>query len=298
MKKIELLVDVCDFNNFKEIIKTEVDSVCIGDGLKKFSLDEIKEAVKITKNNNKKIYLAFNKIPHEKDAYDIKIFLEKIKGLEIDGIYVLEPGTLKIVKETLRDVKVFFSEQANITNYETANFWYNEGVKRVVVSKELSIKDITNMINNIYENLEVELLVHGSLLISHSGRKLLSNFIKDKSGSSDYNLDEKYNLVEEQRPNMYFPVYEDERGTFLFNTEDMCMIEYIPELIRTNAKIFKIDTRLKDTSYTIEVIKAYKKAIDEFYNNPDEWKFNEEWLKNLDDLNSRNFTSGFYIKKA
>lgn len=296
MKKVELLVEVFDFENLKVLLETEVDSVLIGENLSKFNLEQIKKSVELAKDKNKKIYLSFNKIPHEKDIFDIKNFLEKIKDLSVDGIYVIEPGLLQVVKQVLKNVNVFFSEQANVTNYETANFWFDEGIKRFVVSKELSIKDITEITSSINSDLEVEMLVHGSLLISYSGRKLLSNFLKDKTKSDDFSLDYKYNLVEDQRPGMYFPVYEDERGTFLFNTEDLCMIEYIPEIINSNVKVLRIDTRLKNADYTVEVIKSYKKAIDEFYKNLNEWKFDENWIKNMRDLSIRKYTTGFYVK--
>jgi len=297
MKKVELLIDIADFKTLERVVKENCDALVIGDGLSKFNLEEINLSSKLCKENDKKLYISFNKIPHEKDLENLSKFLDDIKNVELDGIYVIEPGLLNLAKRKL-NVDVFLSEQANITNYETANFWYNQGIKRVVVSKEMSIKDIAEIVENTPDDLEIELVAHGSLLISHSARKLLSNFIKDKSGQTLEYEDTKYNLVEEKRQGLYFPVYEDERGTFLFNTEDMCMIEFIPELLGTNANIIKIDTRLKDVNYTIEVIKAYRSAIDEFYEKCEDWIFDEKWIKNLGDINTRIYTSGFYIKKV
>lgn len=296
MKKVELLIDVADFKSLEEIVKSECDSLVIGDGLSKFTLEQIKLSSELC--SDKKLYISLNKIPHEKDLEKIAKFFDDIKNLKIDGIYVIEPGVLNLVKEKLPNVKVFLSEQANITNYQTAKFWYDEGIKRVVLSKEMSVKDITQIVENTPRDLESEIVAHGSLLISHSGRKLLSNFLKDKNGQTKIDDSVKYNLVEEKRQGLYFPVYEDERGTFLFNTEDMCMIEFIPELLQTKVNSIKIDTRLKNIEYTLEAIKAYKKAIDEYYEKGENWTFNKEWIKNLDDINTRNYTSGFYIKKS
>ncbi|MFI3210609.1 MAG: U32 family peptidase [Peptostreptococcaceae bacterium] len=298
MKQVELLIDILDFKTLKEIINEEFDAFTIGEGLANFSIQEIIESSKIAKENNKKMYLAFNKIPHEKDLINIEEFLKNIKDINIDGIYVIEPGVLYLVKEYMKNTKVFLSEQANVINYETASFWYNEGVRRIVLSKEMSIKDVSQIVLKTSDDLEFELIAHGSLLISHSGRKLLSNFLKDKSGEAKIDKNVKYNLVEEKREGLYFPVYEDERGTFLFNTEDMCMIEFIPELIESGIDSLKVDTRLKDTKYTIEAIIAYKKAIKEYYIKKENWEFDSEWIKNLDDINTRNYTSGFYIKKV
>ena len=154
----------------------------------------------------------------------------------------------------------------NITNYATANFWYNQGIKRVIVSKEFSCEEIGQIRVNTPIDMEIEALAHGALFISHSARKLLSNFLTGKNADKDKSINlKKYNLVEEKRPGKYFPVYEDERGTFLFNTEDLCMIEYIPELIKCGITSLRIDGRMKDYKYVAEAVKAYRKAIDSFY---------------------------------
>lgn len=296
MHKVELLAEAFDLESVKLNIENGCDAVYIGDELKNFSINELKQSVEYAHSKDKKVFISLNKIPHENDINEIKKYIKSLIDTGIDAIAVIEPGMLTIVKDISKDIAIHLSDQANITNYETATFWHNQGVKRIIASKELSCEEIGQIRLKSPIDMEIEVLAHGLLFISHSGRKLLSNFLKGKNADK-YNTinSRKYNLVEEKRPGKYFPVYEDERGTFLFNTEDLCMIEYIPELIKSGITSLRIDGKMKDKKYVVAAVKAYRKAIDEFYKNPNSWEFDSTWLDDLNKLNNRSFTSGFYL---
>ena len=296
MHKVELLAEVFNLESLKLNIENGCDAVYIGDELKNFSIKELKQSVEYAHSKDKKIFVSLNKIPHENDINETKKYIKSLIDTGIDAIVVIEPGMLTIVRDVCEDIAIHLSDQANVTNYETAIFWYNQGVKRVTVSKELSCEEIGQIRLKSPVDMEIEALAHGALFISHSGRKLLSNFLKGKNADKNNTINsKKYNLVEEKRPGKYFPVYEDERGTFLFNTEDLCMIEYIPELIKCGITSLRIDGKMKDEKYVAQAVKAYRQAIDAFYKNPNLWKFDSSWLDDLNKLNNRSFTSGFYL---
>ena len=296
MNKVELLAEAFNLDSLKLNIENGCDAVYIGDELKNFSIDELKKSVEYAHNRDKKVYVSLNKIPHENDINEIKRYIKSLIDTGIDAIVVIEPGMLTIVRDVCENIEIHLSDQANVTNYETASFWYNQGIKRVIVSKELSCEEIGQIRLKSPIDMDIEALVHGALFISHSCRKLLSNFLKGKNADENNRINsKKYNLVEEKRPGKYFPVYEDERGTFLFNTEDLCMIEYIPELIKCGITSLRIDGKMKDDEYVATAVKAYRKAIDAFYSDPNSWEFNPIWLEDLNKLNNRNLTSGFYL---
>ena len=296
MNKVELLAEAFNLDSLKLNIENGCDAVYIGDELKNFSIDELKKSVEYAHNRDKKVYVSLNKIPHENDINEIKRYIKSLIDTGIDAIVVIEPGMLTIVRDVCENIEIHLSDQANVTNYETASFWYNQGIKRVIVSKELSCEEIGQIRLKSPIDMDIEALVHGALFISQSGRKLLSNFLKGKNADENNRINsKKYNLVEEKRPGKYFPVYEDERGTFLFNTEDLCMIEYIPELIKCGITSLRIDGKMKDDEYVATAVKAYRKAIDAFYSDPNSWEFNPIWLEDLNKLNNRNLTSGFYL---
>ena len=296
MNKVELLAEAFNLDSLKLNIENGCDAVYIGDELKNFSIDELKKSVEYAHNRDKKVYVSLNKIPHENDINEIKRYIKSLIDTGIDAIVVIEPGMLTIVRDVCENIEIHLSDQANVTNYETASFWYNQGIKRVIVSKELSCEEIGQIRLKSPIDMDIEALVHWALFISHSGRKLLSNFLKGKNADENNRINsKKYNLVEEKRPGKYFPVYEDERGTFLFNTEDLCMIEYIPELIKCGITSLRIDGKMKDDEYVATAVKAYRKAIDAFYSDPNSWEFNPIWLEDLNKLNNRNLTSGFYL---
>ena len=298
MHNVELLAPAKGLNELKSVIGSGADAVYVSYKDDNEFLVEIKECVKFAHDKNKKIYVTMDVVPHNSYIKKFEENLKKIKKIGIDAIVITDPGMLTIVKNIIPNIEIHLSDQANTTNYITANFWHNQGIKRVLVSKELSFDEIGTIRVKTPIEMDIEVYVHGSMSVSHSGRQLLSNFIKSKSNKSmKISSEVKYNLVEQKRQGEYFPVVEDERGTFFFNSKELCMIEYIPQLIKCGITSLKIDGRMMDSDHISEIVKSYRNAIDKFYENPDRWAFNNEWIENINKFNSREYTSGFYLEK-
>ncbi|MGL6104915.1 peptidase U32 family protein [Romboutsia sp.] len=299
MHSVELLAPAKNIEELKLFMNKGADAVYIDYMNNTISWDELVNSVEFAHSIGKKVYIAINVVPHNSHFKEIEDYLKKLEIIKIDAIIITDPGMLSIAKNIIPNMEIHLSDQANITNYVSAKFWHEEGIKRVLLSKELSCDEIGGVRVNTPIDMDIEIFVHGAMGISHSGRPLLSNFISDKSNNNSLleKLNNKrYNLVEEKRQGEYFPVYEDERGTFFFNSEELCMLEHIPTLIKSGVTSFKIEGRMKDSDYIGEVVKAYRIAIDEFYKNPNEWKFNPQWMESLKELNSREYTPGFYLE--
>lgn len=298
MHNVELLATVDTLNELKGVMDCGADAVYISYKDGEEFLKELNEGIKFAHSKNKKVYVALEVVPHNKHINKFEENLSKLEKLGIDAIVITDPGMLTIVKNIMPNIQIHLSDQANTTNYMTANFWYNQGVKRVLVSKELSFDEISTIRAKTPLEMDIEAYIHGAMTVSHSGRHLLSNFIKSKSNNSvNISSEVKYNLVEQQRQGEFFPVREDERGTFFFNSKELCMIEYIPELIKCGITSLKIDGRMNSYDYTLEVVKSYRKAIDLFYEDPENWTVNNEWIENLNKFNDKEYTSGFYIQE-
>jgi putative protease len=204
------------------------------------------------------------------------------------------------VKEYAPDLEVHLSTQANNTNYMSANFWYKQGIKRIILARELSFKEIREIREKTPEDLELEAFVHGAMCISYSGRCLLSNYMAGRDanrGECAHPCRWKYYLVEEKRPGEYVPVFEDEKGTYFFNSKDLCMINHIPELIDSGLSSLKIEGRMKSIYYVANTVRVYRKAIDEYYKSPESYKFDPQWIDELSKVSHREFTTGFYLDK-
>lgn len=307
MNKIELLAPAGDLEKLKMAILYGADAVYIAGenfGLrtasKNFTEEQMKEAVDFVKKNNKKIYVTCNIIPHNDDFEGLENYLKYLEEIGIDAIIVADPGVLMIAKDTVPDMEIHLSTQANNTNFNSANFWYRQGVKRVVTARELSFEEIKKIRDEIPEDMDIESFVHGAMCISYSGRCLMSNYMTGRDanrGSCAHPCRWKYSLVEEKRPGEYFPIEEDERGTYFFNSKDLCMIEYVKELIEAGVSSFKIEGRVKTPYYVATVVRAYRMAIDEYYKNPDNYKFDPSWMEEVKKASYRDFTSGFYLDK-
>lgn len=307
MKRVELLAPAGDLEKLKMAIVYGADAVYLGGeffglraGAKNFTYDEIEEGVRFAHERDKKVYVTVNVIPHNEDFEGLEDYLKSLEKLNIDAVIVSDPGVLSIVKETIPNMEVHISTQANNTNYMSAKFWYKQGVKRVVMARELSFKEIKEIRDKIPSDMEIEAFVHGAMCISYSGRCLISNYMTGRDanrGECAHPCRWEYSLVEEKRPGEYFPVYEDERGTFFFNSKDLCMIEYIPDIINCGIESLKIEGRMKTSYYVATIVRAYRMAIDEYYKNPDNWKFNPIWLKEIKKASHRDFTTGFYNEK-
>lgn len=303
MLNLELSSFAKDLEGLKVSLESGADSVYIGGqtfGMdtisNKFSMEDLQEGIDFAHERNKKVYVTISLLPHNNDFVKLEEYLLKLNEIKVDGLILCEPGTLEIVRKVIPNMKVHMGIQANIYNYETARFYYELGIKRVVLAKELALKDIIEIRKNAPLDLEIEAFVHGSMVMSYSGRRLLSNYMTSKD-AGNYDEEKHYNLVEEKRPGQYCPIYEDEGGTIFYGAKDLCMIEFIPEIIKSGVTILTVEGHLKSNEYTKKVIKIYRKAIDEFINNPDNWQFDKNWLEELQNIDHRDLTTGFYLEE-
>jgi len=307
MKKIELLAPAGDLEKLKIAVDYGADAVYFGgelfslrSGAGNLTLDEIDEGLAYAHERGVKCYLALNIFPHNEDIAPMRDYIEKIRMKDIDAYIVSDPGVVLLLKEMDPDRELHLSTQANATNYVTADFWYRQGVKRIVLARELTLQEISELRNRAPEELELEAFVHGAMCISYSGRCLLSNFMIERDanrGQCAHPCRWKYSLVEEKRPGEYYPVEEDERGTYILNSRDLCMIEHIPELAAAGISSFKIEGRMKSIFYVAIIVGAYRRAIDAYEKDPEAYVFDENWFTELTKASHREFTTGFYLNK-
>lgn len=308
MNKVELLAPAGDLEKLKMAIIYGADAVYIGGenfGLrtasKNFTEEEMKQGVQFAHDRNKMVYVTLNIIPHNEDLVGLEDYLRFLDEIGVDAVIVADPGVLMIVRETLPDMEVHMSTQANNTNYQSAKFWYKQGVKRVVTARELSFKEIKELRENIPADMDIETFVHGAMCISYSGRCLMSNYMTGRDanrGECAHPCRWKYSLVEEKRPGEYFPVEEDEHGTYIFNSKDLCMIDQIDKIIESGIYSLKIEGRVKTAYYVATVVRAYRMAIDNYYEDPENYQFDPALLRELEKASYRDFTHGFFFEKA
>lgn len=305
---VELLAPAGNLEKLKMAVIYGADAVYAGGeeyGLRaqadNFSLEELEQGIEFAHNHGKKIYVTLNIIAHNEDLKGMEGYIKKVASIGADAVIVSDPGVLMTVKEVCPEMSVHLSTQANTTNWKSALFWYKHGVKRIVPARELSLQEISEMRRNLPDDAEIEAFIHGAMCISYSGRCLLSSFMASRDanrGKCAHPCRWKYHLAEEKRPGEYMPVFENDRGTFIFNSKDLCMIRHIPELISAGISSFKIEGRMKSSYYVATVVKAYREAIDAYYKNPAEYTFNEEWYEEICKASHREFTTGFYFNKA
>ena len=274
-RKIELLSPAGDLEKLKTAIEYGADAVYMGGelfslraGADNFSVDELKEGVAYAHRKGRKCHLAVNIFAHNEDIPKLDKYIDTVKMIGFDAFIVSDPAIIEMIKDKIPDAEIHLSTQANMTNRMTANFWYNQGVKRIVLARELTLEEIKQIRDGIPADLELESFVHGAMCISYSGRCLLSNFMTERDanrGLCAHPCRWKYSLVEEKRPGEYFPVEEDDRGTYIMNSRDLCMIEHIPELVKAGISSVKIEGRMKSMFYVATVTAAYRKAIDQYY---------------------------------
>ncbi len=307
MKKIELLAPAGDLEKLKIAIDYGADAVYFGGemfslraGAGNLIIEEIKEGVEYAHSRGKKAYLTVNIYAHNEDIKPFEEYLNKIKDIAIDAFLVSDPGIMMLIREAIPNAELHLSTQANMTNFKTAEFWHQRGIKRIVLARELTFTEIRELRSKLPEEMEIEAFVQGAMCISYSGRCLLSNFMIERDanrGQCAHPCRWKYSLVEEQRPGEYFPIEEDERGTYILNSRDLCMIEHIPELVEAGIASAKIEGRMKSVFYVATIVSAYRKAIDAYYKDPGNYIFKEEWLNELKKVSHRQFTTGFYFDK-
>lgn len=308
MRNTELLVPAGSLDVLKTAVVYGADAVYIGGeafGLRakahNFSLEDMKEGVEFAHSRSVKVYVTANILAHNDDLEGVEQYFEELKSVKPDALIISDPGVFTIAKRVLPDMELHVSTQANNTNYGTYLFWHQMGAKRVVSARELSLKEIKEIRARIPEDMEIESFMHGAMCISYSGRCLLSNFFTGRDanqGACTHPCRWKYSIVEETRPGEYMPVYENERGTYIFNSKDLCMIEHIPELIDAGIDSFKIEGRMKTALYVATVARTYRKAIDDFKKDPETYRQNMEWYKEeIGKCTYREFTTGFYFGK-
>lgn len=308
MRKLELLVPASSLEVLKTAVIYGADAVYIGGeafGLrakaKNFSLDEMKEGIEFAHERNVRVYVTANILAHNYDLDGARQYFEELKVIKPDALIISDPGMFTIAKEVCPEIEIHISTQANNTNYLTYKFWWQQGAKRVVSARELSLAEIKEIRENIPEEMEIESFIHGAMCISYSGRCLLSNYFTGRDankGACTHPCRWKYAVVEEQRPGQYLPVYENERGTYIFNSKDLCMIEHIGDLIDAGIDSFKIEGRMKTALYVATVARTYRKAIDDYLESPEKYQQNMDWYREqIKSCTYRQFTTGFFYGK-
>lgn len=305
MNKIELLAPAGNLDRLKTALAYGADAVYAGGDAfslrvraKNFSRDDLARGIEYTHNKNKKFYLTANVILHNDDLDDFAEFLEDANKLAPDALIISDPGAFLLAKEIAPKIPIHISTQANNVNYKTVNFWQKQGASRVVLARELSLSEVKTIRENTCPELELEAFVHGAMCISYSGRCLLSSYMtgrESNSGDCAHPCRWNYTLEEEMRPGEHFPVFENERGTFIFNSKDMCMIEHVHKLIDAGVTSFKIEGRVKTEYYVATVVGAYRRAIDAYLENPEKYQFNPKWKNELMKVSNRGYTTGFWF---
>lgn len=303
MEKVELLAPAGNLEKLKTAILYGADAVYCGgfsyglrEGADNFSYQDLKEGTEFIHKRGKKIYVTVNMIPHNEDLDGLPEYLHQLDEIGVDALIISDPGVLQIIRDENIDIPLHLSTQANAVNYASVNFWHNLGMERIILARELGKEEI----KEIREKTEItlEMFVHGAMCISYSGRCLLSNYFVNRDanrGKCAHSCRWKYHLVEEERPGEYYPIFEDEHGTHIMNSKDLCLIEYIPEIIETGVDSLKIEGRMKGMHYVANVTSTYRKAIDAFYQDPENYKFKEKWLKDLKKVSHRGYTTGFFL---
>ena len=308
MKHPELLIPASSLEVLKTAVRFGADAVYIGGeafGLrakaKNFSMEEIREGIAFAHAHDVKVYITANILAHNGDLSGVRAYFEELKEIRPDALIISDPGVFMIAREVCPEIDIHISTQANNTNYGTYQFWHQLGARRVVTARELSMAELKEIREKAPADLEMETFIHGAMCISYSGRCLLSNYFTGRDanrGACTHPCRWKYAIVEETRPGEYMPVYENERGTYIFNSKDLCMIEHIPELIDSGIDSFKIEGRMKTALYVATVARTYRKAIDDYLESPELYRENMDWyLDQISNCTYRQFTTGFFFGK-
>ncbi|AZO95701.1 U32 family peptidase [Halocella sp. SP3-1] len=305
MKKPELLAPAGNLEKLKFAILYGADAVYCGghnyglrEGADNFSLEELKEAVEFSHNNDSKIYVTVNMIPHNDDLIGIEEYLQQLEDIGVDALIISDPGILRILQLEGIEIPVHLSTQANAVNWASISFWQEQGVERIILARELSKDEIMEIRDK--SSISLEMFIHGAMCISYSGRCLLSNYMANRDanrGRCAHSCRWQYYLMEEQRPGEYYPIYEDESGTHIMNSKDLCLINEIPDIIETGVDSLKIEGRMKSLHYVSTVTSVYRKALDTYLLDPQNYVFKEEWLAELRKVSHRDYTTGFFHRK-
>lgn len=309
MRNIELLIPASSLEVLKVAVTYGADAVYIGGEMfglrakaKNFSMEQIKEGVQYAHERGVRVFVTVNIVAHNDDLDGIREYIKELDEIEVDALIISDAGVFSIAKEVAPNMELHISTQANSTNYATYQFWYEMGAKRVVAARELSLAELKEIREHIDENMEIECFVHGAMCISHSGRCLLSNYFTGRNanmGACTHPCRWKYYVVEESRPGEYLPIEETERGTYIFNSKDLCMIEHVPEMIEAGIDSFKIEGRMKTALYVATVARTYRRAIDDYVKSKQLYEQNLDYYKaEIAKCTYRQFTTGFYFGKT
>ena len=308
MRHPELLIPASSLEVLKVAVTFGADAVYVGGeafGLrakaKNFSMEDMAEGIQFAHEHGVKVYVTANILAHNRDLDAAREYFKELKAIGPDALIISDPGMFMIAREVCPEIDIHISTQANNVNYMTFLFWQEQGAARVVTGRELSLEEIRQIRDHIPDSLEIETFVHGAMCISYSGRCLLSNFFTGRDanqGACTHPCSWKYSVVEETRPGEYMPVYENERGTYIFNSKDLCMIEHIPELVEAGIDSLKIEGRMKTALYVATVARTYRKAIDDYFTDPKLYEKNMDWYQaEISKCTYRQFTTGFYFGK-
>ncbi|AIY81812.1 U32 family peptidase [Clostridium botulinum] len=307
MRKPEILAPAGNLEKLKIAIDFGADAVYLGGGKlnlrafsNNFTNEEMAEGIKYCHDRDKKVYVTLNVFARNQDLKGAGEYIKSLYDLGVDAIIVADPSLIAIAKEAAPDLELHLSTQANTVNWVATKFWHDLGVKRVVLARELTFNEIRTITSNIPENCDIEAFVHGSMCIAYSGRCLISNYMLGRDSNKGVCSNAcryKYHLMEETRPGEYYPVVEDENGTYIMNSKDLCMINYIPELVQSGIYSFKIEGRMKSEFYVASVVKAYREALDAYWEDPENYKFKEEWMDTLNKISHRKYHTGFFLGK-
>ncbi len=305
-KKPEILAPANSLEVLKTAVEYGADAVYIGGEMyglrakaKNFSADDMKKGIEYAHSQGKKVYVTANITAHNRDLEGVRAYFHELKDIKPDALIISDPGVFSIAREVCPEIDIHISTQSNNVNYMTFRFWKDQGAVRVVTARELSLEEIGDIRDNIPEDLEIETFVHGAMCISYSGRCLLSNYFTGRDanlGACTHPCRWKYYIMEEKRPGEYLPVEENERGTYIFNSKDLCMIEHIPELVKAGIDSFKIEGRMKTALYVAVVSRTYRMALDDYFEDPEKYEKNIPYYKEeIAKCTYRQFTTGFFF---
>lgn len=305
MKKPELLAPAGDMEKLKFALLYGADAVYLSGkklGLRafagNFSLKEMQEAADYTHSFGKKIYVTVNVFAHNDDLEGLEKYLLYLKAIKVDAIIVSDPGIIKIAREVVPELPIHLSTQANTTNWAAADFWKDFGINRIVLARELTLAEMKEIKKKT--NVEIEAFVHGAMCMAYSGRCLLSNFLVNRGanqGECAHPCRYKYYFIEEKRPEQVMEIQEDDRGSYIFNSKDLCMLEHIPAMIEAGIDSFKIEGRMKSVHYVATVVKSYRQAIDSYFKNPETYTMDKNLFEELSKVSHREYTTGFYFNR-
>ena len=308
MQRIELLAPAGDLERLKTAFIYGADAVYIGGEIfgmrsaaKNFNKEDMAEGVRFAHERGKQVFVTVNIIPRNEEFEQLEAYLKELEEIGVDAVIVSDPGVFRVVKKVVPNMEIHISTQASTTIAASATFWYNQGAKRVVMARELSFEEIKEIRDNSPEGMDIEAFIHGAMCMSYSGKCVISNYTTGRDanrGACAQSCRWKYTLVEEQENGDYEKVLDDVDAEFFFNTKDMCMINYIPQIIESGINSFKIEGRMKTAYYVATTVRAYRMAIDEYIKDPENWEFNPMWLEELKKGSHRHFSEGFYLGKT